>query len=108
MNQIYNLLNCDQCSQNLDKPFTLQCGSTICQKCVLDITKLNENKFKCTSCSSIHQIPINGFSTCKILSQLLDLKAVQQQCDEKTSQFNYTFSLDLTNDQIKNALELWT
>lgn len=105
--QINSLLRCQNCSQKLDIPFTLPCGVTICSKCVLETKKkLNHDKFyNCFVCSSVHQMPNEGFNTCVLLGQLLSIKPIQF---ESNTQQSLEFSLGLTNEEIKNALELWS
>lgn len=81
--------DCKLCSKLLEKPVTLPCGVTICQK---HIEVKKENKWLCLICNRVHAEPDNGFQINEFISKLLEMGINQ-------------IKLSPTHEFCKNTLE---
>lgn len=87
---IENLLKCQQCGQKFneyDQPRILPCGKTICNNCIVRLKHQSlSNAFKCSICSTEHNIPENGFIINEIASNLMLLQPKEvyrsEQCEQ--------------------------
>lgn len=67
--QLKYLFDCKQCLQLLQNPVTLQCGVTVCEKHLHEITENN-----CPFCNRLHPIPDGGYRLNEQLKAMLDIE----------------------------------
>ena len=72
-----SLLICKNCEANIDIPKSLSWGKVICSYCETYI-HVNDNKFECSLCIKIHEMPKDGLSICKPLLQMISVKPTKQ------------------------------
>jgi len=72
-NQVNNILICQHCQAQLERPKILPCGETICSFCVSSI-QINLNLFDCLVCKQQHEMPKNGLPDNRIALKMLSVK----------------------------------
>lgn len=70
-NQVFDLLSCQLCKNQLDTPFILPCGKIVCSKCAHCIIKQSKNDSIDCLCKSNHRLPDKEFPICEIILNLL-------------------------------------
>ena len=71
LDEINEILLCQQCQGKLEGPKLLPCGETICSFCV---SSINSNVFDCLVCKQQHEMPKNGLLDNKIALKILSMK----------------------------------
>jgi hypothetical protein len=79
LNDISNALKCKQCLNVFVEPKTLECGETICSKCLnkcllhnKDINNNSNDYFICSQCNSKHHLPKDSiFKTNHLINKLV-------------------------------------
>ena len=76
LDQVKNLLNCDQCNQLLVDPVAIPCGYSVCKKHLDELLEnsMEDNKFKCELCHDEHTIPERGFVINRRIQNALDIE----------------------------------
>lgn len=104
-NEINELLICKLCNSKLIDPRVLNCGHTVCNKCIELIYNQQKKGIECLFCLRFHEMPKNGFPVNELISKLSDKKPKQiyrgEACEclkhrldalhEKSEKLNYDF-----------------
>ena len=67
-----SLFNCNLCHKVLVEPITFQCGNTVCQSHVANLSYTANSKIKCVMCHENHAVPANGFKVNIVIQSALD------------------------------------
>jgi hypothetical protein len=103
--EIKTNLMCPRCQRKFNDPRILSpCGETLCNTCIEDSS--HDNQIDCHFCQVKHPIPAGGFTSNKIIAQMLSLRANEvfrsrtvQSLKEKIAR------IDKLSDELKSCLE---
>lgn len=105
-NDIIENLKCPICDflfERKREPRVLPCGNCVCSKCLAFIRNQKNTYasiFRCVLCKKIHQIPKNGFSSCKPLIKILYTKPNKLQLLEEN---DIKYTMNLIENKIKTC-----
>ena len=77
IDQVKNLLDCEQCNHLLVDPVALPCGYSVCKKHLdelMEASPKESNTFLCKLCDDEHYIPKKGFAINKRFQNALGIK----------------------------------
>ena len=98
-NQIIEIIRCPYCKNKYEDPRFIECGVSLCMRCIELLTKNGENGFECPVCEDFHEKPKKGFGKIINLAKLCDIKA------SEVSRSTFANSLKAQLDEMKLKLD---
>ena len=101
--EINSLLICKLCQQKLVDPRVLNCGNTVCHKCIIAIYDKQTNGFDCIFCFKFHIMPKIGFPVNEIILKLSDKKPKEVYRGEIYENLKHRLeTIDLKCEKLQN------
>ena len=102
MRRFEDHLNCKKCKNIYDNPVIIECGETICKKCLIENIEINMNEFTCPLCFQIHQMPKNGFPLNKAFIELIQDISIDKINEINKDQFDKSINIEYLKFNLKN------